>query len=155
MPDALPPTDPNAARKRWMAVLARAGADAIAAHLSDCRDIPAFTRLRGPENGLVMARGRTGGAGAPFNLGEVTVTRCTVRSADGLVGNAYVTGRDARHAELAAQVDALMQDPRRGKVLEDLVVTPLEATENARRSETAAKAEATKVRFFAMRNMRT
>jgi alpha-D-ribose 1-methylphosphonate 5-triphosphate synthase subunit PhnG len=136
-------------------VLARAGADAIAARLSACGDIPAFTRLRGPENGLVMARGRTGGAGAPFNLGEITVTRCTVRSADGLVGHAYITGRDGRHAELAAQVDALMQDPHRGPVLERAVVGPLEAAENERRAATAAKAEATKVRFFAMRNMRT
>jgi alpha-D-ribose 1-methylphosphonate 5-triphosphate synthase subunit PhnG len=155
MPDALAPSDPNTARKRWMAVLARAGGDAIAACLSNYRDIPAFTRLRGPENGLVMARGRTGGAGAPFNLGEVTVTRCTVRSTDGLVGHAYVTGRDARHAELAAQVDALMQDPRRAQALEAMVVAPLEATEAKRRAIVAAKAEATKVRFFAMRNMRT
>ena len=155
MPDAFPSSDPNTARKRWMAVLARASGDAIAARLSDYRDIPAFTRLRGPENGLVMARGRTGGGGAPFNLGEVTVTRCTVRSTDGLVGHAYVTGRDARHAELAAQVDALMQDPRRTEALEALVVAPLEATEAERRATVAAKAEATKVRFFAMRNMRT
>ena len=155
MPDAFPSSDPNTARKRWMAVLARASGDAIAARLSDYRDIPAFTRLRGPENGLVMARGRTGGGGAPFNLGEVTVTRCTVRSTDGLVGHAYVTGRDARHAELAAQVDALMQDPRRAEALEALVVAPLEATEAERRATVAAKAEATKVRFFAMRNMRT
>ena len=155
MPDASLPSDPNAARKRWMAVLARASGDSIAAVLSDYRDIPAFTRLRGPENGLVMARGRTGGAGAPFNLGEVTVTRCTVRSADGLVGHAYVTGRDARQAELAAQVDAMMQDPFRVRMLERLVVAPLEAAEHARRAQTAAKAETTKVRFFAMRNMRT
>jgi len=155
MPDNFPPPDTNAARKRWMAVLARASADAIARRLANYADMPDFARLRGPENGLVMARGRTGGAGAPFNLGEITVTRCTVRSADGLVGHAYVTGRDGRHAELAAQVDALMQDRRRAATLESLIVAPLEAAENARQAETAAKAEATKVRFFAMRNMRT
>jgi alpha-D-ribose 1-methylphosphonate 5-triphosphate synthase subunit PhnG len=138
-----------------MAVLARAGAHAIESRLSAAGDIPAFARLRGPEAGLVMARGRTGGAGAPFNLGEVAVIRCTVRSAEGLVGHAYVTGRDGRHAELAAQVDALMQDPDRAPVLERSVIAPLEAAESARRATTAAKAEATKVRFFAMRNMRT
>jgi alpha-D-ribose 1-methylphosphonate 5-triphosphate synthase subunit PhnG len=138
-----------------MAVLARASADAIAQRLADYADMPDFTRLRGPENGLVMARGRTGGAGAPFNLGEITVTRCTVRSSDGLVGHAYITGRDGLHAELAARVDSLMQDRRRAATLETLVVGPLETAENARRAETAAKAEATKVRFFAMRNMRT
>jgi alpha-D-ribose 1-methylphosphonate 5-triphosphate synthase subunit PhnG len=151
----MPHPDPNAPRKRWMAVLARSGADAIAARLAEYPDLPAFTPLRGPENGLVMARGRTGGAGAPFNLGEVTVTRCSVRSADGHIGHAYVTGRDKRHAELAAKVDALMQDPKRAPALEHLVVAPLEAAEAQRRATQAAKAEATKVRFFAMRNMRT
>ncbi len=155
MPHPSPSPDTHAARKRWMAVLARAGADAIEAHLVDYAGMPAFTRLRGPENGLVMARGRTGGAGAPFNLGEVTVTRCTVRSDGGLIGHAYVTGRDGRHAELAARVDALMQDPARAATLERLVIAPLEAAEDARRATIAAKAEATKVRFFAMRNMRT
>ena len=155
MPSTSAPSDPHAPRKRWMAVLARASAGAIEAHLGDCGDMPAFARLRGPENGLVMARGRTGGAGAPFNLGEVTVTRCTVRSTQGLVGHAYITGRDGHHAELAARVDALMQDASRAMTLERLVIGPLEAAENARRATIAAKAEATKVRFFAMRNMRT
>lgn len=154
MPNFLSPSDTEA-RQRWMGVLARAGADAIEKRLFAYGDVPAFSRLRGPENGLVMARGRTGGSGAPFNLGEITVTRCTVRSAEGLVGHAYVTGRDGRHAELAAQVDALMQDPARVALLERLVVAPLEAAEAKRRATIAAKAEATKVRFFAMRNMRT
>jgi len=147
--------DPHTPRKRWMAILARADAAAIEDRLAAFGPLPAFTRLRGPENGLVMARGRAGGGGAPFNLGEITVTRCTVRSAEGQVGHAYVTGRDGRHAELAAQVDALMQDSAYAATLERAVIAPLEAAEVARRAATAAKAEATKVRFFAMRNMRT
>ncbi len=155
MTDKSPTDAPNAARKRWMAVLARAGANAIAARLEGIGEIPAFVRLRGPEIGLAMARGRTGGGGAPFNLGEVAVTRCTVRAEGGPIGHAYVTGRDARHAELAAQVDALMQDASRAAELERSVIAPLEAAETVRRATIAAKAEATKVRFFAMRNMRT
>ena len=151
--DGMP--DPNAPRKRWMAVLARASDAAIAERLDACGTFPAFEGVRGPEQGLVMARGRTGGGGAPFNLGEVTVTRCTVRSANGLIGHAYVTGRNGRHAELAAWVDALMQDPARTETVEQIVITPLEAAEHARRAATAAKAEATKVHFFAMQNMRT
>ena len=67
--------------------------------------------LRGPEAGLVMVRGRTGGGGAPFNLGEMTATRCTVRTDAGFVGHAYVAGRNERLAELAALADALLQDP--------------------------------------------
>ena len=58
-----------------------------------------------------MVRGRAGGGGAPFNLGEMTATRCTVRTDGGFVGHAYVAGRDERLAELAALVDALLQDP--------------------------------------------
>ena len=151
--DGMP--DPNAPRKRWMAVLARASDAAIAERLDACGTFPAFERVRGPEQGLVMARGRTGGGGAPFNLGEVTVTRCTVRAANGLIGHAYVTGRNGRHAELAACVDALMQDTACTETVERIVITPLEAAEHARRAATAAKAEATKVHFFAMQNMRT
>ena len=35
-----------------------------------------------------------GGGGAAFNLGEMTVTRCTVRTETGFVGHAYVAGRE-------------------------------------------------------------
>ncbi len=79
--------------------------------------LPDYTVLRGPESGLVMVRGRAGGGGAPFNLGEMTVTRCTVRTESGLVGHAYIAGRDERRAELAALADALMQDPDRTAAL--------------------------------------
>ena len=71
---------PRPARRRWMAVLARArptGSPPCCAAAAAC---PAYTILRGPEGGLVMVRGRAGGGGAPFNLGEMTVTRCTVRT---------------------------------------------------------------------------
>ena len=114
-----------------------------------------YTRLRGPEAGLVMVRGRTGGGGAPFNLGEMTVTRCTVRTESGQVGHAYVAGRDARQAELAAVLDAMLQDPLRDACLHANVIAPLAEAQQARRADIAAKAAATKVQFFAMRNMRS
>lgn len=138
-----------------MAVLARADAAAIEARLRAAPALPAYTRLRGPESGLVMVRGRAGGGGAAFNLGEMTVTRCTVRTADGQVGHAYVTGRDERQAELAALLDALLQDPDRAAVLQDTVITPLEAAQQAQRSARIARAAATKVQFFAMQTMRS
>lgn len=146
---------PCPARRRWMAVLARAPADQIGTLLRACGDLPAHTILRGPEGGLVMVRGRTGGGGAAFNLGEMTVTRCTVRTATGLIGHAYVAGRDERQAELAALVDALMQDPSRTDSLDASVISPLEAQQAARRADRAAKAAATRVQFFAMQTMRT
>ena len=115
----------------------------------------AYRVLRGPEAGLVMVRGRTGGGGAPFNLGEMTVTRCTVRTEAGFVGHAYVAGRNERQAELAALADALLQDPLRQAALLEDVIEPLAAAQQARRDAVAAKAAATRVQFFAMRNMRS
>jgi len=100
-------------------------------------------------------RGCAGGGGAPFNLGEMTVTRCTVRTESGLIGHAYVAGREPRQAELAAVVDALMQDPERTRVLETRIIAPLEASQAAHRAERAGKAAATRVQFFAMQTMRT
>jgi alpha-D-ribose 1-methylphosphonate 5-triphosphate synthase subunit PhnG len=141
-----------------MAVLARAPAEEIATRLATCPTLPSWRVLRGPESGLVMVRGRAGGGGAPFNLGEMTVTRCTVRTGsgpDGFTGHAYVAGRDARQAELAAAVDALLQDASFHVVLTDKVIEPLAAAQRARRADIAAKAEATKVQFFALRNMRS
>jgi alpha-D-ribose 1-methylphosphonate 5-triphosphate synthase subunit PhnG len=152
MPDALPPDQPNAARRRWMAVLARADIDELGDRLGA---LPPYRVLRGPEAGLVMVRGRTGGGGAPFNLGEMTTTRCTVRTDTGFVGHAYVAGRNERLAQLAALADALLQDPmQQDRLLED-VIEPLAATQQARRDTVAAKAAATRVQFFAMRNMRS
>jgi alpha-D-ribose 1-methylphosphonate 5-triphosphate synthase subunit PhnG len=146
---------PDPARRRWMAVLARADSGAIADLLGATADPPEYQRLRGPEAGLVMVRGRAGGGGAAFNLGETTVTRCTVRTSCGFVGHAYVAGRDARRAELAALADALLQDPARQSYLLATLIEPLAADQQARRDATAAKAAATRVQFFAMRNMRT
>src|SRR4051812_22604508 len=60
MPDALPPDQPSAARRRWMAVLARAGVEELAESLEAGDGIPPYRILRGPEAGLVMVRGRTG-----------------------------------------------------------------------------------------------
>jgi alpha-D-ribose 1-methylphosphonate 5-triphosphate synthase subunit PhnG len=145
---------PHVARRRWMAVLARASAEELAVLLDRHAIMPRYTKLRGPEAGLVMVRGRTGGGGAPFNLGEMTVTRCTVRTDSGQVGHAYVTGRDARRAELAAVFDALLQDPLQAFALQANVIAPLAEAQRTRRAIIAAKAAATKVQFFAMRNMR-
>ena len=152
MPDALPPEQPHPERRRWMAVLARASADQISERLGA---LPSYRVLRGPEAGLVMVRGRTGGGGAPFNLGEMTATRCTVRTDAGFVGHAYIAGRDDRRAELAALADALLQDPQGQPDLLNDVIEPLAALQQARRNDVSAKAAATRVQFFAMRNMRS
>jgi alpha-D-ribose 1-methylphosphonate 5-triphosphate synthase subunit PhnG len=149
-----PQAERNAVRRRWMGVLARASGAEIAARLAAAPDLPAHRRLRGPEVGLVMARGRQGGDGAPFNLGEVTVTRCSVCLEDGRVGHAYIAGRDARQAELAAVLDAALQDPARQPALMAAVVEPLAAVQAGRAAKDAARSAATRVQFFTMATMR-
>jgi alpha-D-ribose 1-methylphosphonate 5-triphosphate synthase subunit PhnG len=140
------------ARRHWMSVLARASADEIAATLSDGASLPGHSTLRAPQTGMVMLRGRAGGTGAAFNLGEITVTRCSVRLASGSIGHAYVIGRDARQAELAAVLDAALQDDDR---LLASVIEPLAAAQAERRHATETKAAATRVEFFTLATMRT
>lgn len=140
--------DPEA-RKGWMSLLAKAPAERLAELFEAAGARPDFTWLRPPEAGGVMLRGRMGGAGAPFNLGEMTVTRCALKLGSGEVGHAYVQGRDKAHAERAALIDALMQTDRAGE-MSRTVLDPL-AEEAARmRRARSAKAAATKVDFFTM-----
>ncbi|MDQ1849101.1 phosphonate C-P lyase system protein PhnG [Gemmobacter fulvus] len=134
------------ARRDWMGVLARADAARLADLLPE---VPGHDMLRPPEVGAVMVRGRVGGTGAPFNLGEMTVTRCVLRLACGAVGHAHVQGRDKRHAVRAAVVDALMQTDQAARI-DAAVLAPLAQVEVARRATRAAKAAATKVEFFTM-----
>ena len=143
----------TAERQRWMAVLARASAAELSGLLAEGPALPDFVRLRGPEVGLVMMRGRAGGGGAPFNLGEITVTRCTVR-AGAQTGHATVTGRDTTRAELAARVDAALQDPALHDALQARVIAPLTAAQESARETAARHAAATQVKFFTMSTMR-
>jgi alpha-D-ribose 1-methylphosphonate 5-triphosphate synthase subunit PhnG len=154
LPMADPPPPDTAERRRWMAVLARASAADIERHLADLPPAPPHVTLRGPETGLVMVRGRAGGDGAPFNLGEMTVTRCAVRLPDGRVGHAYVAGRDARQAELAALCDALLLGGADRRAVEAAVIAPLAAAQREKRTAEAARAAATRVSFFTMAQMR-
>ncbi len=151
--EAPPEGAPHTERRRWMGVLARASTAEIEARMIGLEQ-PRHVRLRGPETGLVMVRGRAGGDGAPFNLGEMTVTRCAVRLPDGRVGHAYVAGRDGRQAELAAVLDAMLQDEARRGALRAAVIEPLAAAQAARREQAARRAAATKVQFFTMTQMR-
>lgn len=129
-----------------MGLLARAAPARLAGLFPD---LPPHDMLRPPEIGAVMVQGRTGGTGQPFNLGEMTVTRCVLRLASGAVGHAHVQGRDKAHATRAAVVDALMQTPE-ASALRSRVLAPLEADETSRRSTNAARAATTRVEFFTL-----
>lgn len=106
--------------------------------------------IRPPETGLVMLRGRMGGTGGAFNLGEATVTRCAVRTAKGHEGHAYVMGRNHSHARIAAVCDALLQNENHHARVATLVLQPLQKLLEERRSLAAHKAAATKVDFFTL-----
>ncbi|MBR9650542.1 phosphonate C-P lyase system protein PhnG [Thalassovita aquimarina] len=136
-------------RKGWIGLLAKAPADRLAALWETAAERPGFTHLRAPEVGGAMVRGRMGGTGAPFNLGEMTVTRCSVRLDSGEVGHGYVQGRDKAKAETAALIDALMQTRAAGAI-RDAILTPLKAEMTKAKADRAEKAAATKVDFFTM-----
>ena len=144
---------PHAARQHWMATLARASAEDLAARLATLPPLPEPETLRAPAPGLVMVRGRAGGDGEAFNLGEMTVTRCALRLGPH-IGHAYIAGRDHAKARLAALLDAALQDSALHKACMHAVVEPLAAAQQAARAAEARKAAATRVDFFTMATMR-
>jgi alpha-D-ribose 1-methylphosphonate 5-triphosphate synthase subunit PhnG len=139
----------TARRQRWLSILAKAPAerlDALWAGLGSA--VPAYKRLRPPEIGLVMVKGRISGSGAPFAAGEMTVTRAAVQLASGEVGIGYVGGRNPRQAEVAAALDALGQRAEWTELIEERVVAPLAEEADARHRALKARAAATRVDFF-------
>jgi len=140
----------QAARRRWMSVLAKARLAELENAWDGLADKPAYDWLRQPEIGMMMVRARTGGTGGQFNLGQMTVTRCALRLATGEAGVGYVQGRSKRHAELAAVLDELLQDEGRRAALEGSVIAPLEAAHAERRDARSRKANSTKVNFFTL-----
>jgi alpha-D-ribose 1-methylphosphonate 5-triphosphate synthase subunit PhnG len=139
----------NNPRKAWMGLLAKAPEGRVAALLDAEISRPAFTWLRAPEIGSTMVRARAGATGAPFNLGEMTITRCALTLEAGEVGHSYIQGRSKEDAEVAALVDALMQTTMASR-LREMVLGPLQAEMLNAKAARAAKAAATKVDFFTM-----
>jgi alpha-D-ribose 1-methylphosphonate 5-triphosphate synthase subunit PhnG len=136
-------------RQAAMAVLANSATADIAARL-EAIAAPAHENLREAENGLVMVRGRIGGDGAPFNLGEATVSRAAVRLATGEIGFGYVLGRDREKARMIALCDALIQRPDYADKVEEQIIAPLESGVVAERDRRAAETAATRVDFYTL-----
>ena len=138
------------ARRDRMAVLARTNGGRLRDLWPSLGLNPGYKRVRGPESGLVMLRGRVGGSGEAFNVGEATVTRASVKLDDGAVGHAIALGRDGEKARLSAVIDALCQDPTIAARIDAELIVPmrreLDAADEKRRQETAA----TRVDFFTM-----
>ena len=136
-------------RAAWMRILSLVpwrDLEPLAEHYAETPHV----MLRAPESGLVMLRGRMGSTGAAFNLGEATATRCAVRLPDGVEGHAYVMGRNAAHAKLAAVLDALLQTEQHGEEVQERVIDPLAHLLEQNNAAAAARAAATRVDFFTM-----
>lgn len=144
-----PPRDAAVARRQAvMAVCAAATAAEIEAAIALLQPLPEFTVLRPAEGGLVMLRGRMGGDGRAFNLGEATVTRAAVRLSDGRTGFAYQLGRDAIKARHSAVLDGLVQGAEAASV--ERALQPVRERIDADAAQKRGRVAATKVNFFTM-----
>lgn len=143
-----------ARRQHWMATLAKAPLSSLEALFGEVGEVPEYGFLRSPETGLTMVRGRAGGVGEVFNLGEMTLTRCVVRlfaqESAPIAGFGYVGGRSHRHAELAAVCDGLLQHQDWNETVWEKVIAPLDAIAQQAREQQQQQTAATKVDFFTM-----
>ena len=140
---------PPTARQTWMAILAKSSPVDLEQQVKTLGKIPKYTFLRNSEIGLAMVRGRAGGTGEAFNLGEMTVTRCVIKMKD-IKGFGYVGGRSKRHAELAAVCDGLLQQNEWRDRVQELVIQPLQTKLIEQQRKLQNQTEATKVEFFTM-----
>lgn len=144
------PTAEMNGRRRAAGLLAQASMDELHSAFEKLTEKPAVKPVRGPETGLVMVRGRIGGGGAPFNLGEATVTRATVLLASGTAGHAHALGTDKEKVRLAAIFDALWQEAATQNFVEATLLAPIEARIVAEDRQKAEETAATRVDFFTM-----
>jgi alpha-D-ribose 1-methylphosphonate 5-triphosphate synthase subunit PhnG len=137
-------------RRAAMAVLVEAEHQELASLLADLEPLPAYGIVRQPETGLVMVRGRIGGDGSPFNLGEATVSRAVVRLESGELGFGYVLGRDREKARLVALCDALLQCESYRSAVKAKILGPLRERIHHEHRHVAARTAATRVDFFTL-----
>jgi len=137
-------------REEWIGLLARAPEERLIALWKATGLTPEYSWLRRPESGAIMIQGRAGGTGETFNLGEMTMTRCSLKLATGQEGHGYTPGRSAQKAQIVAFCDALMQDPDRRQTVADAILRPLAEAADRAAAEDGEKAAATKVDFFTM-----
>jgi alpha-D-ribose 1-methylphosphonate 5-triphosphate synthase subunit PhnG len=141
-------SDTQGPRQEALGVLASAEMKDLNGAWQTWENRPDVQMIRGPETGLIMLRGRTGGGGAPFNMGEATVSRASVRIATGEIGHGYCLGRDEEKARLIAVIDALFQ--REPDNIEFAILRPLRDIAFARDKQRQDETAATKVEFFTM-----
>ncbi len=144
------PTEIHEARRRAAGLLARATVDELLAFWSALKTKPQVEKVRGPETGLVMVRGKIGGGGSPFNLGEATVTRATVKLGSGTIGHAHALGTSRKQAWYAAIADALWQEEATRPLIESRVLSVVAQRLAEKKSQRIKETAATRVDFFTM-----
>lgn len=136
-------------RKRALDILAATPANVLLTRYAELEhELPQSVAVRGPEIGAVMIRGRAGGGGAPFNLGEASVTRATIKLETGQIGHSVILGRDKRKAHIVAHLDALRQLPDWAERIDDAFVRPALDVLDDVKLRRAEETEATRVDFF-------
>ena len=142
-------SDTQIERQTLLSTLAMARVEELETAINALPTHTDWAPLRGPEQGMIMVRGRIGGGGSPFNLGEATVSRASVKLSSGEVGHGYCLGTDQRKAELIAAFDALAQ----AKKAQEIISRLLEKVTVRLQSEqtiSAQQAAATRVDFFTL-----
>ena len=136
-------------RKSWMSLLATSNQSDLLNLWEQKKIRVNYIWLRTPEIGSIMAQGRMGVTGDKFNIGEVTITRCSLKLNCGTIGHSYVQGRSKKKAEISALCDALMQT-KMSKEINKNIIIPLEKIKKDNKDKILSKAEATKVDFFTL-----
>lgn len=138
-------------RQEWLGTLAHAPKTLLQEAASRFLPPHRFETLRDVQTGLVMVRGRIGGGGDAFNIGEATVTRCVQRLCDPqgrrCVGVGYRLGRDAELALWIARFDALLQHPAHQGDLLQALIGPLREEVRAARAARSREVASSRVRF--------
>ncbi len=143
-------TEIQQARKRAAGLLARATVEELLNCWSALDTKPQVEKVRGPETGLVMVRGKIGGGGSPFNLGEATVTRATVKLGSGTIGHAHALGTSRKQAWYAAIADALWQEETTRPLVEREVLSVVASRLEKGKTNAIQQTAATRVDFFTM-----
>lgn len=138
------------ARQEWMGVLASANSHSLILLWNSLGLEPEYRFIRKPETGLTMVRGRIGGSGQAFNMGEMTLTRCAIRLRSGTLGVSYVAGRDTQKSVIAAIADAMLQESATKTKLLEQIIQPLQTEAKNARDQRAEQAYSTKVDFFTL-----
>lgn len=137
-------------RQEWMAALALAPEARLREAWNGLDAQPQYKIVRGPEAGLVMVRARTGNTGERFNLGEMSVTRCTVTLDQGVMGHAFIGGLCHERARLAAVFDALLQLPERCEELRRTLIGPLQQERQTHLARRRDEVRPSRVDFFTL-----